>query len=474
MPQAGAITMQKTWFFFLLILFFVPFLDSCKAPDVEESKPDFWEFPAELDFEDIKKRGFIRAIVDNSSASYYIYRGRTMGYEFELLRNLANHLEVGLRLIVRHDIEDAFRLLNEGKADIVAINFEVNEKRMKYAAFTQPVGMIKTVVVQRRDRTHIDSLHQLDRKEVFIKKGTVYRDRLLSLQDSLQLDFKVEEENTGLENLINKVVQEEIDYTVVDDDVALVNATYYDNLDVSLTVSQANPVSWAVRKNAPDLLNQINEWVARIDRTGYKAILYHKYFLNKKNSYYRTSSAFSSVSGGRISKYDEIIKEGADLLGWDWRLLAALVYKESRFNNAAISYAGAVGLLQLMPVTLQRFGVSDPNNPSESLKGGVGYLRYLDGFWMERVPDNTERIKFILASYNVGHGHVQDAWRLAYKYGRDTRRWENVAYYLERKSQPEIYRDPWVKSGYAKGHVTVRYVREVYGLYESYKVLVQS
>lgn len=90
------------------------------------------------------------------------------------------------------------------------------------------------------------------------------------------------------------------------------------------------------------------------------------------------------------------------------------------------------------------------------------------------MPDNNERIKFILASYNVGHGHVQDAWRLAYKYGKDNKRWKNVAYYLERKSKPEVYRDPWVKSGYAKGHVTVRYVREVYGLYESYKVLVAS
>ncbi|WP_073090691.1 MltF family protein [Cyclobacterium lianum] len=465
--------MVKTRFFFLPILSLLTFLSACKSPESEETKPDFWEFPAELDYNAIQNRGFLRAIVDNSSASYYIYRGRTMGYEFELLRNLANHLGVGLRLIVRHDLEDAFRLLNKGKADIVAINFEVNEERKKYAAFTQPVGLMKTVLVQRNDGSHIDSLAQLNGKQVYIKKGTVYKDRMRSLQDSLQLSLSVAEENTGLENLINKVVQEEIDYTVVDNDVALVNATYYEILDVDLTVSEENPVSWAVRKNAPELLALINEWIARIDRTGYKAILYHKYFLNKKNSYYRTSSAFSSVSGGRISRYDEIIKEGADQLGWDWRLLAALVYKESRFNNAAVSYAGAVGLLQLMPVTLQRFGVNDPNNPYESLRGGVGYLRYLDGFWMERVPDNTERIKFILASYNVGHGHVQDAWRLAYKYGKDTRRWKNIAFYLERKSQPEIYRDPWVKSGYAKGHVTVRYVREVYGLYESYKVLVE-
>ena len=150
-----------------------------------------------------------------------------------------------------------------------------------------------------------------------------------------------------------------------------------------------------------------------------------------------------------------------------------MVYKESRFDTSAISYAGAQGLLQLMPVTLERFGVNNAEDPSESLMAGVAFLKYLDKFWRERVPDSNERIRFILSSYNVGHGHVEDAWRLALKFGKDTQRWSNVAYYLERKSQREFYQDPVVKSGYAKGHVAVAYVREVLSLYESYRVLIQ-
>jgi membrane-bound lytic murein transglycosylase F len=396
-----------------------------------------------------------------------------MGYEFELLRNLANRLGVGLRLIVRADLEDAFRMLNEGRADIIAINFEVNEARKNYAAYTSPVNAISTVLVQPTDKKRVKQLTDLDNKVIHIKRGTVYKDKLLGLADSLGLTVDVKEVNESLEYLINQVVTGDIDYTVVDDDIALVNATYYDNINVQLEISPPSEVSWAVRKNAPELLESINHWVDRINQTGYKAILYDKYFLNKKNSYFRNASAFSSVSGGNISVYDELIKEGADELGWDWRLLAALVYKESRFDNSAVSYAGAVGLLQLMPVTLQRFGVSNPSDPNESLRGGVNYLKYLDRFWVEKVPDNYERIKFILASYNVGHGHVQDAWKLALKFGKDTRQWSHVAFYLEKKSQPEIYRDPWVNSGYAKGQVAVKYVREVLSLYESYKVLVE-
>src|SRR5690606_1318131 len=135
-------------------------------------------------------------------------------------------------------------------------------------------------------------------------------------------------------------------------------------------------------------------------------------------------------------------------------------------------YAGAEGLLQLMPVTLARFGVDNPRDPVQSLKGGVQYLQYLDKFWRARVPDSNERIRFILASYNIGQGHVEDAWRLTMKYGKNTQSWKDVAFYLNLKSDPEYYQDPLAKSGFAKGHIAVNYVRDVLSLFESYKTLV--
>jgi membrane-bound lytic murein transglycosylase F len=153
-------------------------------------------------------------------------------------------------------------------------------------------------------------------------------------------------------------------------------------------------------------------------------------------------------------------------------LLAALVYKESGFDTTALSYAGAQGLLQLMPVTLERFGVTNPNDPIESLQGGVRYLKYLDKFWLERIPETNERIKFILASYNIGQGHVEDAWKLTLKFGKNTQRWQEVSIFLNLKSDPIYYRDPVVKSGYAKGHIAVNYVRDVLSLFDSYKALV--
>jgi membrane-bound lytic murein transglycosylase F len=396
-----------------------------------------------------------------------------MGYEFEMLRSLAQRLEVQLKLVVTEDIDRAFRLLNEGKADIIAMNLEVSEERRQYADFTEPTNNVSTVLVQRIQEEVLGELSQLEGKTIHLRQGSIYKQQVEALQDSLLIDIGIVEVQESSEYLVDQVVANEIDYTIVDNDIALVNATYYDNIDVSLEVSRASEVGWAVRKTSPELLQEINEWITNGKESSYFAILYSKYFLNKKNSYFRNNSAFSSISGDRISVYDEIIKKGANELGWDWRLLAALVYKESRFETTAVSYAGAQGLLQLMPVTLERFGVTDANNPSESLMAGVRFLKYLDKFWQERVPDSNERIRFILASYNVGHGHVEDAWRLALKFGKDTQRWSNVAHYLEKKSQREFYQDPVVKSGYAKGHVAVAYVREVLSLYESYRVLVQ-
>src|SRR5436190_15274712 len=114
----------------------------------------------------------------------------------------------------------------------------------------------------------------------------------------------------------------------------------------------------------------------------------------------RLQSDYSSLGGRKLSPYDDLIKDGAKSLGWDWRLLASLVYQESHFSPTGESWAGAKGLMQLMPETAKRFGVTDLNDPRQSIKAGVSYLKYLDKYWANKVPDPSERMKFILSSYN--------------------------------------------------------------------------
>ena len=421
-----------------------------------------------LDKDGILTRGTLRVAVDNNSSSFYIYRGRRMGYEYELLLDLGKELGVQVEFVVASDIDEAFTKLEEGKVDLIAMNVQQNAERESFVIFTEAIGSMSTVLVGREKLTSWDTLGM---DTVVVRKGAVYKSQLEQIKDSLSLDFTILEVQDHEETLLDRVYEQELRWTVAEKNVAQTNATYYDELQLGLEVSKEEPVTWALRSTSPNLLQAVNSWLVEkkkvfIPRT------YARYFLNSKNQYERTTNAYSSLGGNRISVYDELIQAQAQSLGWDWRLLAALVYKESRFDTTALSYAGAQGLLQLMPVTVERFGVTNPNDPAESLKGGVKYLQYLDKFWMERVPETNERIKFILASYTIGQGHVDDAWRLTLKYRKNTQSWQEVSNFLNLKSDPKYYRDPVVKSGYAKGHIAVKYVRDVLALFQSYKDLV--
>ena len=428
--------------------------------------------PYIFDLTAIQSRCTLRAAVDNNSTSYYIYRGRRMGYEFELLRDLGKSLGVQLELVVLEDIDEAFDYLDAGKVDVIAMNLENTNDRRNRAAFTHYLGTMSTVVVGKKTSNAPMTWQEIGSDTLFVRKGTVYSDQLNAIKDSLNLAFTIQETVEHEENLIDQIAENSIKWTVADRNIAKANQTYYPGLDATLKVSENGTVSWAVRRNAPLLLEEINSWLEE-KKKRFIPELYAKYFLSSRNSLFRSTSPFSSLAGNRISVFDELIKENSKELGWDWRLLAALVYKESGFDTTALSYAGAEGLLQLMPVTLARFGVTDPSDPSQSLQGGVKYLQYLDKFWRARVPDANERIRFILASYNIGQGHVEDAWRLTMKYGKNTQSWEDVSYFLNLKSDPEFYRDPMVKSGFAKGHIAVNYVRDILNLFESYKDLVE-
>jgi membrane-bound lytic murein transglycosylase F len=421
-----------------------------------------------LDKEGIQARGTLRVAVDNNSSSYYIYRGRRMGFEYELLLDLGKRLGVQVEFIVAADIDEAFAQLEDGRVDLVAMNLQQNTASERDVTYTEAIGSMSTVLVGREKLRSWDSL---GKDTVVVRKGAVYSSQLAQLKDSLDLEFSILEVPDHEEILLDRLVEKQVNWTVAEKTVAQTNATYYDELHLGLDLSQEEPVSWAMRNTSTEMLQVVNTWLLE-KKKRFIPDLYTKYFLNSKNQHFRTTSVYSSLGGNRISVYDELIQENAKTLGWDWRLLAAVVYKESAFDTTALSYAGAQGLLQLMPVTLERFGVTNPNDPVESLRGGVKYLQYLDKFWLERVPETNERIKFILASYNIGQGHVEDAWRLTLKYRKNTQNWQEVANFLNLKSDPKYYRDPVVKSGYAKGHIAVNYVRDVLGLFQSYKALV--
>lgn len=479
----------------LLKLFFgLVLLSVACRPNNNETKTqdiiDGYTLPDPIDFDlaKIKERDTLIAIVDNSSTGYFLYKGQPMGYEYELLNLLAQELDVKLKLVVTKNIDEAFRKLNLGEGDIIAHNLTITKSRKEQVSFTTPHYQTRQVLVQRKpDNWRKMKLHEIEEmlirnpidligKEVYVRKGSSYFTRLKHLSEEVGGDILAVEGFADVETeaLIKMVAEGVIDYTIADDDVAKVNKTYYPNIDIKTAISFPQRIAWAVRKNSPDLLEDVNHWISKMQKQTAYYVIYNKYFKNSRASYLRATSNYSSINGEHISPYDDLIKEGASQLNWDWRLLASLVFQESKFEPRAESWAGAKGLMQLLPETAAMYGANDVYNPAENVKAGVKYLIWLNKLWEDKVEDEQERLKFVLASYNVGQGHVLDARRLARKYGKDDQKWEgNVEYYMLQKSKPKYYSDPVVQSGYCRGEEPVNYVREIINRYNQYKQLIE-
>lgn len=463
----------------LVVVGILGMLLACNSVEKSETSKNF-------DFDDIKKRGKLIAITDYNSTSYFIYRGTPMGYQYEMLQRLSKHLNLDLEIVITNDLDDAFKKLNKFECDIVAINLTVTNERKNFLAFTQPIGQTRQVLVQKKpynwenmSRNNIEKQlirNQLDlaNKTVHVMKSSAYVTRLNNLAEEIGDSIYVKEvEHYEVEQLITLVDKGEIEYTVADEEVALLNQTYYPSIDVGTSISFPQKQAWAINLHNTELLKEVNKWIEDFNNTNLQAVIYNKYFKDMK-ARKRSASPYISLKGGKISVYDKHIKKYSKKINWDWRLIASLIFQESRFNPDIQSWAGAFGLMQLMPATAKRFGASKNSSPEQNIAAGVKFIRWLDNQLKDKVPDDEERVKFILASYNVGLGHVLDARRLAEANGKDPNIWtDNVDFFILNKSNPEYYNSELVKYGYCRGIETFNYVKEVMARYEMYKEVIR-
>ncbi len=431
------------------------------------------------DLQCIRQSGILKVAVDYNSTNYFVYRGKPMGYQYDLIQALCKDLGIKPEFTVINNISESFEGLTNGSFDIVAKNLTVTRARRQEVAFTKPLKQTHQVIVQRKpSKTAHDSLYlktplDLANKTVHVQQRTTYARRLTHLSEEIGREIHIVQDSVnGVEQLVAMVSQGEIDYTVCDENVAILNQSYYPNLDVSLKISFPQNIAWAVRKGSNEWKAYLDDWIQKFKKTDQYRQIYLQYFVMARTSG-RFNGEFHSTSGGKISEYDAMVKEIAAMHGWDWRLISAIIFHESRFKPEAESWGGAVGLMQLMPATAESFGITDINDPRQNIEGGVLLLNWLDEQLKASVPDSAERVKFALASYNIGLGHVIDARRLAEKYGKDNQIWENnVDYFLKNKSADKYLNDPVVKHGYARGEEAYDFVYRVIGNYEHYRNLI--
>lgn len=433
----------------------------------------------------IIERDTLIALTNYNSTSYFSYRGTPMGFQYDMLTLFANYLNVELRIVINNDIETAFKMLNNHKCDILALNLAVTKERSQKVSFAAAYGQTRQVLIQKMPEgwekmtsSQLDSYlirNQLDlaNRKVHVQSNSAFAKRLKNLSDEIGAEINIIEiDNYDVEQLIRLVAKGEISYTIADENVAKLNQTYYPNIDFTTPISFPQKIAWAVAKDADEFITTLNSWVYTFTSSPMYAMLYNKYFISKKASG-RISSPYMSVRGGEISPYDNIIQKYSKIPGYDWRLVASLIYQESRFNAQVVSWAGAFGIMQLMPGTANFFGVSRNSSPKSHIKAGCELLEYLDKRFKKSIPNDNERIKFVLASYNCGRGHIEDARRLTEKYGRNPNVWDTqVDSFLLWKSDPKYYLDPVVRHGYCRGQEPFDYVKEIINRYEHYKNVI--
>mgnify|MGYP003316218509 CR=1 FL=1 len=234
-----------------------------------------------------------------------------------------------------------------------------------------------------------------------------------------------------------------------------------------------NTEKWVTRADAPQLKQTLHQWV-KDNRENFVAMTTIRVYDERGRVYAPRRHVYSPVlnaSLGQISQYDNLFRKYAAQCGWDWRLLAAQSYQESAFDANAVSSMGALGLMQLMPRTAASLGisVSQAFNPETNLSGAARYITRLNQYY-SGIADPNERICFVLAAYNGGEGHIDDARRLAKKMGRDADRWSGgVDLCVLHLSESRYYNDPDVRHGYMRGSETYNYVADILSRWRQYQ-----
>ncbi len=464
---------KKVSFLFVVLAVLSSGLAGCGSSEQEEViiYPD----PVAFDFEQIKERGTIRMITRYNSSSYFLHRGMDRGFEFELVSKFAEDQGLKVEVVLVGLDDDPITLLNRGEGDLIASNFAVTPDRTPHILFSKPYNFVNQVLVQSEDQSPIEDFSGLDGKTVTVRRGSSYYTTLASLRDKgydITIDVAGQDWNT--EALILEVAEGRLEATVADDNLYRVASNYIDGVRSGLILAEQDTIAWAIRRNAPQLKEKmdafmtqhfrIRESEGRILRSAFLNILQRRYYEEDRKATRFSDRSFDMIYTGYISPYDDMVRTIAEEADVDWKLVLAVMAQESQFNPNARSWAGAVGLMQIIP----RFSrVEDEAllyDPEINIREGVRYLqKHLNRY---AHLDSLNQYAFALANYNVGMGHIADARYLAAQLGNDPDEWEHVADALLRLMQRKYYQH--ARYGFKRGIETVNYVEDVMDRYRRY------
>lgn len=446
-PILKAMKRQKPFEIYLLLILCVSLLPaSCGQGDALKR---------------IMASGEITAVTRNNAHCYYTYRGAPMGFEYDLAKAFSDYLGVELK-IVTPAWEKLFETLDSGTGDFAAAGISILPSREKLISFSDEYLSIRQKVILHKDNHLLKRLEDLHGATIHVRRGTSYEETLNQLsQDGLNINIKLEED-TPTEELIRMVADKRIEVTIADSSIALLNRRYYPDVRVAFPVEKPQSLGWAVKKGERALLKKINAFFKKIKEDGTFEKIYQKYYANVEVFDYVDLKKYHRRLETRLPRYERIIRKAAEEHGFDWRLIAAVIYQESHFDPGARSFTGVKGIMQLTRQTAREMGVKDRLDPEQSIMGGVKYLKRLYRKYDD--AEDPDRLFITLASYNVGHGHILDARKIAGERNLDPDRWTSLEQTLPLLRYPKYYKK--TKYGYCRGTEPVRHVNRIRAYYD--------
>ncbi len=413
----------------------------------------------------IKKTGTITVITRNNAHCYYTYRDQEMGFEFELAKAFADYLGVGLKVKVCKSWGELLLSLDKARSDFVAASMTIIPSRLQLADFSNEYLSVQQVVITHKNNFQINSMEDLQGKTIRVRGETSYEERLKKLKEK-RFDISIQaDHNVSTEEIIEDVAKGRTDITVADSNVALLNRRYYPDIRIALPIGEPQSLGWAVKKGEKALLDKINTFFDKIKQDGTFDDIYKQYYAYVEKFDHLDVKKFQQRIKARLPKYKQIIRKASERYGFDWRLVAALIYQESQFNPRARSFTGVKGLMQLTLPTAQEMGIENRLDPEQSIMGGIRYLHKLYGLYDQ--AQGLDRLLIALAAYNVGKGHVLDARRLASKMKLDPNKWSSMEKTLPLLSNRRYYKK--TRYGYCRGSEPVFHVQSILTYYDILK-----
>jgi len=437
--------------------------------------------PVDRDYSDIKNSGVLRMITQYSSNTYFLHQGIEVGFEYELVREFAREHDLALEVVIVGADENPFDLLNRGDGDIIAANYTITSERKQYASFTRPYNLVDQVIVYSDEiEVKPQTLSQLSGSgiPISVRRNSSYYERLMDLiSDGYDIKLNIIPDEMDTESTLFQVANDQLLATVSDNNMFNAAIRYMDGMVEGPKIAESDTIAWVIRKNAPDLEYHLNRFLYKHfrfsdikdkpKRSTFLNVLRKKYFKAGPHlaEYYNPEWQYQNV--GVISPYDHIIKAVADSMNLDWLMLVAMASQESKFNPNSKSWAGAVGLMQIMP-EFSEVEYQKLYNPEINIREGARIIKeHLQHY---SYLDSLNQWAFALATYNSGMGHVADARRLVIDQNKNPNEWEHVSSALLKLMQRKYYQN--ARYGFARGIETVQYVNEILNRYKTYETIL--